>query len=98
MATSFNSTANNLAQQQNSLDLSVEQAVGQINQLSSQIAQLNAQVASLENVGENAGTFIDQRTQAIHQLSALVDVSVIPSDTTLTLTTANGAPLVTVSP
>jgi flagellar hook-associated protein 1 FlgK len=31
----------------------------------------------------------------IDQLSAVVDVSVIPSDNTLTLTTANGAPLVT---
>src|SRR5207245_2441841 len=46
------------------------------------------------NVGENAGTFIDQRTRAIDQLSELVDVSVIPTDNTLTLTTANGTALV----
>ncbi len=95
VATSFNNTANNLTQQQNSLDLSAVQQVGQINQLTQQIAQLNGQVSNLENVGENAGSFIDQRTQAIDQLSSLVDVSVIPSDNTLTLTTANGAPLVT---
>jgi flagellar hook-associated protein 1 len=95
LATSFNTTANSLTQQQNSLDLSVVQQVGQINQLTQQIATLNGQVANLENVGENAGTFIDQRQQAIDQLSSLVDVSVIPSDNTLTLITANGAPLVT---
>ncbi len=95
VATAFNTTADALTQQQNSLDLSVVQQVGQINQLTQQIATLNGQVSSLQNVGENAGTFIDQRQQAIDQLSALVDVSVIPSDTTLTLTTANGAPLVT---
>jgi flagellar hook-associated protein 1 len=95
VATSFNTTANALTQQQTSLDLSVVQQVGQINQLTAQIAQLNGQVSNLQNVGENAGTFIDQRQQAIDQLSALVDVSVIPSDNTLTLTTANGAPLVT---
>ena len=95
VATAFNTTADALTQQQGSLDLSVVQQVGQINQLTQQIASLNGQVASLQNVGENAGTFIDQRQQAIDQLSALVDVSVIPSDTTLTLTTANGAPLVT---
>jgi flagellar hook-associated protein 1 FlgK len=94
VATSFNTTANALTQQQTSLDLSVVQQVGQINQLTGQIAQLNGQVSNLQNVGENAGTFIDQRQQAIDQLSALVDVSVIPSDNTLTLTTANGAPLV----
>ena len=95
LATSFNTIANNLTQQQTSLDLSVVQQVGQINQLTQQIAQLNGQVSNLQNVGENAATFIDQRTQAIDQLSSLVDVSVIPSDNTLTLITANGAPLVT---
>jgi flagellar hook-associated protein 1 FlgK len=95
LASSFNTTANNLTQQQGNLDLSVVQTVGQINQLSQQIAQLNAQISSLQNVGESAGSFIDQRTQAIDQLSSLVDVTVIPSDNTLILTTANGAPLVT---
>jgi len=94
LTTSFNTTANNLTQQQTSLDLSVVQTVGQINQLTQQIAGLNGQISNLQNVGESAGTFVDQRTQAIDQLSALVDVSVIPSGNTLTLTTANGAPLV----
>jgi len=95
LATSFNTTATNLTQQQSSLDLGVVQTVGQINQLTQQIAQLNGQISRLQNVGENAGTFVDQRQQAIDQLSSLVDVSVIPTDNTLTLTTANGAPLVT---
>jgi flagellar hook-associated protein 1 len=95
LATSFNTTTDNLTQQQTSLDLNVVQTVGQINQFTQQIAQLNGQISNLQNVGESAGTLIDQRTQAIDQLSALVDVSVIPSNNTLTLTTANGAPLVT---
>jgi flagellar hook-associated protein 1 len=94
LATSFNTTANNLTSQQASLNASVEQTVGQINQLTGQIAQLNGQIANLENVGESAGTFIDQRTQAIDQLSSLVDVSVIPTNNTLTLTTASGTALV----
>jgi len=95
LATSFNTTANALTQQQGNLDLSVVQSVGQINQLTRQIAQLNGQISNLQNVGENAGTLVDQRQQVIDQLSSLVDVSVIPSDNTLTLTTANGVPLVT---
>lgn len=95
LATSFNSTANNLTQQRTSLDLNVVQAVEQINQLTQQIAQLNGRISTLQNVGENARTFLGQRSQAIDQLSALVDVSVIPSDNTITLITANGAPLVT---
>lgn len=94
LADGFNTAANNLTQQQQNLDLSVVQTVSQINQLTQQIAQLNGQVADLQNVGENAGTFVDQRQQAIDQLSSLVDVSVIQANNTLTLTTANGAPLV----
>jgi flagellar hook-associated protein 1 len=95
LATSFNNTANNLSQQQGNLDLGVVQQVSQINQLSQQIAQLNGQIVNLQNLDQNAGTFVDQRQQAIDQLSSLVDVSVIPADNSLTLTTANGAPLVT---
>jgi len=95
LASSLNNTANSLTQQQNNLDLSVVSQVSQINQLSQQIAQLNTQISNLENVAENAGSFIDQRQQAIDQLSSLVDVTVIPTtENTLTLTTANGAPLV----
>jgi flagellar hook-associated protein 1 len=94
LATAFNTTANNLTAQSSSLNQSVEQDVGQINQLTEQIAQLNGQISNLQNAGETAGTFVDQRTQAIDQLSALVDVSVIQSGNTLTLTTASGTALV----
>lgn len=94
LAASFNTTANNLTQQQTNLDQNVVQTVGQINQLSQQIAQLNGQISRLQSTGESAGSFVDQRQQAIDQLSSLVNVSVIPSDNSLTLTTANGTPLV----
>ena len=95
LATAFNTTANNLTSQVTSLNQNVTQTVGQINQLTTQIAQLNGQIANLENVGESAGSFIDQRTQAIDQLSSLVDVSQIQSgNNELTLTTAAGTALV----
>ena len=94
VASAFNVASNNLTAQRTNLDASVQQAVGQINQLTKQIAQLNQQISNLENVGENPGTFIDQRTQLIDQLSSLIDVSVIPTDNTITLTTASGTALV----
>ena len=95
LATAFNTTADNLTAQVTSLNQNVTQTVGQINQLTSQIAQLNGQIANLENVGESAGSFVDQRTQAIDQLSSLVDVSQIQSgNNELTLTTAAGTALV----
>jgi flagellar hook-associated protein 1 len=94
LANSFNTTSNNLAQQRSNLDLDVTQAVQQVNTLTAQIAQLNGQISDLQNTGADASTFIDQRDQAIDQLSSLIDVSQIQSDNGLTLTTTNGTALV----
>lgn len=94
LASTFNATANNLSEQASNLNDSVVQTVGQINQLTTQIAQLNGQISQNENAGGNGGTLIDQRTQLIDQLSSLVDVSVIPTGNTITLTTAAGTALV----
>jgi flagellar hook-associated protein 1 FlgK len=94
LATNFNTESHNLQAQQGNLDLNVVQTVSQINTLTNQIAGLNQQVANLENVHEDAGIFIDQRTEAIRQLSSLVDVSVIQTESGIALTTSNGTPLV----
>jgi len=95
LANSFNTTANNLAQQRSNLDLDVTQDVRQVNTLTGQIAQLNGQISNLQNIGANASVFVDQRDQLIGQLSSLIDVSQIQSDNGgLTLTTSNGTALV----
>lgn len=94
VASAFNVASSNLAMQRTNLDTSVDQTVGQINQLTSEIATLNTQISRLQNAGQGAGTFLDQRAQLIDQLSSLIDVSVIPTDNTLTLTTASGSALV----
>lgn len=95
MAQAFSSTASSLISVQRNADLSVSQAVGQINSLTTQIAQLNAEASQATATGQNPGTFIDQRDQLINQLSGLVDVSEIPAgNNSLTLTTTGGANLV----
>lgn len=94
VASAFNVASTNLAAQRTNLDTSVVQTVGQINQLTSQIAQLNTQISRLQNAGQSPGTFLDQRTQVIDQLSSLIDISVIPTDNSITLTTASGTALV----
>jgi flagellar hook-associated protein 1 FlgK len=69
--------------------------VSQINTLTSQIASLNVQIASATGGSQNANTLLDQRDQAIEQLSGLIDVS--QSDAgggAVTLTTSNGTALV----
>ena len=94
LANGFQNTARNLETQRTNLDLNVTQSVQQVNTLTAQIADLNGQISSLENVGKNAGVFIDQRNVLINQLSGLIDVSAIQSDNGLTLTTSNGTALV----
>jgi flagellar hook-associated protein 1 FlgK len=94
LASAFRTASSRLASQRTNLDSSVQQSVGEINRLTTQVAQLNQQISNLQNVGESAGSFVDQRTELINQLSSLIDVSVIPTDNTLTLATANGTPLV----
>jgi flagellar hook-associated protein 1 FlgK len=95
MAQTFNTTAGNLSQMQQSANVTVTQTVNQINSLTSQIANVNAQVTAATESGQNAGTFIDQRDQLIQQLSGLVDVSTIDTGNGgVTLTTSNGTALV----
>src|SRR6185437_4695530 len=94
LAISFHQAVSGLGTIQSDLDQSVPQVVNQINQLTKQIADLNGQVAQLQGLGQEPGTVQDQRDQLITQLSALVNVSVTTSEHGLTLTTANGVPLV----
>ncbi len=94
LADSFQQAASNLAAIQSGADQAIPQTVTQINQLTQQIATLNAQVAQLQGQGQDPGTAQDQRDQLISQLSGLVDVSVTQTEHGLTLTTANGVPLV----
>jgi flagellar hook-associated protein 1 FlgK len=94
LATGFNTEAQHLQSQRSNLDLNVVETVNQVNTLTAQIAGLNKQIATLENVHENAGLFIDQRNEAIRQLSGLIDVSVTKTESSVTLTTSNGTALV----
>jgi flagellar hook-associated protein 1 FlgK len=95
MATAFRRTASNLGALRSNLDLSIEQAVGEVNRLTGQIAQLNTEVTSLERIGQDAGAFLDQRNLLIRNLSNLIDVSVIDNGQgSISLTTNQGTFLV----
>ena len=94
LASTFNNTANNLSTQRSNLDLSVTNAVEQVNTLTQQIAGLNGQISALENAGQDASAFVDKRDVLINQLSGLIDVSRIQTESGITLTTSNGTALV----
>ncbi|WP_348266050.1 flagellar hook-associated protein FlgK [Edaphobacter sp. DSM 109919] len=90
----FNSAANQLAQVGTGLDQQVGTVVGQVNALTKTIASLNQQIASASPTGD-AGALEDQRQLAITQLSQYVGLNQITTESNgITLTTANGAALV----
>ncbi|HYH00178.1 MAG TPA: flagellar hook-associated protein FlgK [Terriglobales bacterium] len=94
LASTFNNVANRLKALQQTLDGGLVQAASDINTITAQIADLNVEVSRQRTLGDDAGTFEDQRTQLIRELSELVNVSVINADDGVTLTTADGAALV----
>lgn len=94
LATAFNSTSNALTSQQLSLNTQVTQDVSQINKLTQQIAALNPQISTMNADGQDAGPLQDQQDQLVQQLSALTGVAVTKTNNGITLTTANGSPLV----
>jgi flagellar hook-associated protein 1 len=94
LANGFHTITANLQSQRSNLDLSVSQAVDQINVYTTQIAQLNTEIEGLQNLHQNADTLIDQRNSVIRQLSGLIDVSEVQSNNGLTITTSSGTPLV----
>jgi flagellar hook-associated protein 1 FlgK len=94
LANSFHQAVSGLGTIQAGLDQAVPQTVNQINQLTQQIATLNGQVTAITGQGQDPGAVQDQRDELIRQLSSLVNVSVTQTEHGLTLTTANGVPLV----
>ena len=94
LASAFQSTATQLTDTQQNLDLGVTQSVNQINQLTAQLAQVNAQLTSARGSGLSGNDLADQQQNLMSQLSSLIGFSVTQSSEGVTLTTANGVPLV----
>jgi DNA-binding transcriptional LysR family regulator len=94
LAGRFNQSASDLTAAQGFLDRQIGQTITDVNRLTSQIATLNGQVAQMQGLGKDPGTVQDQRDELIRQLSGLVNIAVTQTEHGLTLTTANGVPLV----
>ncbi|HWB32393.1 MAG TPA: flagellar hook-associated protein FlgK [Acidobacteriaceae bacterium] len=94
LATDFNSSASAIAQQTSTLNQQASGLIPQVNSLLSTIAQLNLQIEST-SPDADAGTLEDQRQQALNQLSQFIGFDQIRTENNgLTLSTANGQPLV----
>ena len=94
LASDLNSASSQIASQTSSLNQQVVGVVGQVNALTRSIAALNAQITSTSPTSD-AGTLEDQRQQDIAQLSQYVGFNqTTTQDNGVTLTTTNGALLV----
>jgi flagellar hook-associated protein 1 len=94
LVSDFNTASTQIAQQTAALNQQLSGAVSQINSLTASIASLNLQIAS-SNPASDAGTLEDQRQQDLAQLSAYIGFDQTKTENNgLTLTTANGTPLV----
>jgi flagellar hook-associated protein 1 FlgK len=94
LATDFNSASNQIAQQTSELNQQVLGNVSEVNSLTSSIATLNLQIEST-SPNADAGTLEDQRQQDLTQLSNYIGFDQTKTENNgLTLTLANGTPLV----
>ena len=91
----FNSVHADLEQLTSQLNLSIEAAVGDINELSQKIADLNQQILS-GRINGNPNDLLDKRNQLITELSQYMDIQHYENeDGSLTVTTGRGYVLVT---
>jgi flagellar hook-associated protein 1 FlgK len=94
LASDFNGTSAQIAQQTSSLNQQVSATVTQINALTSSIAALNLQIQSASPKSD-AGTLEDRRQQDLTQLSKLIGFDQTKTENNgLTLSAASGALLV----
>jgi flagellar hook-associated protein 1 FlgK len=80
---------------QSSVTEELKASVTQINQLASSIAELNQRIASVMGLGQSPNDLLDQRDQALADLSSKLQLSTVEADDgTLTVFIAGGQRLV----
>ncbi len=90
----FHQAASALSAAQTSANQSLPAMVDQINQISAQISSLDGQLAGLQASGQQGGAIEDQRDALTTRLAQLIGVSSTNTESTPSLSVANGSPLV----
>lgn len=94
VVSAFHQAASTLGSARTQADSNITGIVANINQLTAQIATLDLQLASSKAPGQDGGSVEDQRDQLTTQLAALTGVTSTTTDTTPSLSTTGGTPLV----
>ncbi|MFL9917710.1 flagellar hook-associated protein FlgK [Paraburkholderia fungorum] len=77
-----------------SVNTQLTSTVSQINSYTQQIAQLNGQIAAASTQGQPPNQLMDERDQAVSNLSQLIGVNVVNSNGNYNVFMSNGQPLV----
>lgn len=94
LASQITSTGAQYDQLRQSVNQQLTTAVNQINGYTSQIADLNSQIANASGQGQPPNQLLDQRDQAVANLSQLVGVSVVQGTNGYSVFLSSGQPLV----
>jgi flagellar hook-associated protein 1 FlgK len=95
LAQQLNATTQGIQTLRSNAEQDLNISVGQANAAMTQIAQLNTQLQGLKPTDPTAATLMDQRDQAINQLSQLMDIKVSTTGNNQTsIYTSNGVELV----
>ncbi|WP_395060804.1 flagellar hook-associated protein FlgK [Paraburkholderia silvatlantica] len=94
LATQINAASQQYDAMRQSVNTQLTSAVSQINSYTQQIANLNAQITSASASGQQPNQLLDQRDQAVANLSQLVGVQVVQNSGGYSVFLGNGQPLV----
>src|SRR3984893_11048333 len=95
LAQQVNATTRDIQTLRSNAEQDIILSVGQANAAMTQIAQINSQLQGMSSTDPAAATLMDQRDQAINQLSQLMDIRVsADNNNQTTVYTSNGVELV----
>ena len=95
LAQQLNATTQGIQTLRSNAEQDINVSVGQANAAMTQIAQINSQLQGMSSTDPAAATLMDQRDQAIDQLSQLMDIRVsTDNNNQTTVYTTNGVELV----
>jgi len=90
----FNTIAQQLNDQNTTLNGSLTDMASQVNKLATTIANLNQKIGEISTSGGQPNDMLDSRNEAVRQLSALVGTQVVERGTSYDVYVGSGQPLV----
>jgi len=83
-----------LRQSQAGIDLQLKGKVDEVNRLAAEVASLNQQIAAVQGEGKQPNDLLDQRDQALSQLSELIGITAYATDRGDVIVNVGARPLI----